>query len=139
MAIRYTPSIGSVLICDFSGNKAPEIVKRRPVIVLSTVSPGLCVVVPCSTTAPVPERPHHYKLTDFDFLPPPYNDVVQWVKCDMVQTVSYDRLNMPYEGKDSSGKRKYRQKIINKSDFINIQKAVIRGLGLNKFIDNMDC
>ncbi|WP_210210156.1 type II toxin-antitoxin system PemK/MazF family toxin [Rhodopseudomonas palustris] len=58
MTLKFHPEPGTILICDYStGFKAPEMVKKRPVV---TVSPrlkrrdGLVTVVPLSTSRPEP-------------------------------------------------------------------------------------
>ncbi len=48
------PQVGSTLICNYgTGFVAPEMVKRRPVVVISRLRrrADLCTVVPLSTTA----------------------------------------------------------------------------------------
>ncbi|WP_368076857.1 type II toxin-antitoxin system PemK/MazF family toxin [Pseudomonas aeruginosa] len=55
--------------------KAPEIVKRRPAIVISPKlrgRKGLCTVVPISTTEPHREMEHHFRLRIEPALPNPY-------------------------------------------------------------------
>jgi hypothetical protein len=39
MAIQYAPRNGTILLCDFTGIE-PEMVKRRPVVMVSSVSCG---------------------------------------------------------------------------------------------------
>jgi uncharacterized protein YifN (PemK superfamily) len=68
-------------------------VKTRPVIIVSPnhlPRPGLYTVVPMSTTEPDPVQPYHYC---FPKNPMPQKDGVAWAKCDMVVTVSVDRLD----------------------------------------------
>jgi len=56
MAINEHPVSGTILMCNFApGFQQPEMVKRRPVIVISpkiSRRPNLCTVVALSTTAP---------------------------------------------------------------------------------------
>jgi uncharacterized protein YifN (PemK superfamily) len=99
MALPYYPHRGEVLICDFDAEAlGAEMVKRRPVIVVSrreTHNRKLCAVVPISTTAPDPiERWHHAlpHLRISGWSPAG----LMWAKCDMLATVSFDRLNKPY-------------------------------------------
>jgi uncharacterized protein YifN (PemK superfamily) len=94
LAITFHPKPGQVLYCDFSGYRAPEIVKARPVIVISPVHLGrygLVTVVPLSTTAPEPVRAYHFKLASNPL--PGGKDVEVWAKCDLVASVSLDRLD----------------------------------------------
>jgi uncharacterized protein YifN (PemK superfamily) len=83
-----------VLICDFAGFKAPEMVKARPVVIVSPnhlVRPGLVTVVPLSTTPPQPIQPYHHRLKGS---PIPGNAVDEvWAKCDMICTVSVRRID----------------------------------------------
>jgi mRNA interferase MazF len=72
MPIQEHPLCGTILVCDFSGLKEPEMVKRRPVIVVSpkiTARPGLCTVVALSTVQPAKIMPYHVQLSLS--LPPP--------------------------------------------------------------------
>lgn len=101
------------------------------------MSAGLCTVVPFSTTPPKTVRPFHYKLIDFDFLNAPFDSIEQWVKADMIYTVSFDRLNIPFNGKDEEGNRKRIYKILDEKDMKEIRKAVLAGLCINlqQFVD----
>jgi len=94
MPITFHPKPGNVLICDFKGNEVPEIVKRRPVVVISPAHlrrPGLVTVVPLSTTAPDPVAPYHYLLTGN---PVPGEGAKEvWAKCDLVTSVRAERLD----------------------------------------------
>ncbi|MCB2262482.1 MAG: type II toxin-antitoxin system PemK/MazF family toxin, partial [Candidatus Thiosymbion ectosymbiont of Robbea hypermnestra] len=66
MALTFHPRPGMVLICDFNtGFKAPEMIKRRPVVVISPRprrSNQLCTIVPLSTTVPNPVEPFHHRM-----------------------------------------------------------------------------
>lgn len=94
MALLFHPKPGNVLICDFKGYLAPEMIKRRPVVVVSPAHlhrPGLLAVVPLSTTAPNPIEPYHYRLKGN---PVPGSDALEtWAKCDMLATVCIARLD----------------------------------------------
>lgn len=97
MAIPFQPAPGTILHCDFRGYILPEIVKPRQVIVLwkHKQNAKLVYVVPLSTTPPhVPELA--YQLQKLP-LPRPGQDpnTPIWVKCDIVNTISTDRLTMP--------------------------------------------
>lgn len=133
MAIQIHPEQGSIVICDFAGFVAPEMIKRRPAVVISPRlrrRDGLCTVVPLSTTPPNPICPYHFKLHVTPVLPAPYNADFHWVKADMVYTVSFQRLYLPFDGKDASGKRKYDVRIIDRADLLKIQECMLHGLGL---------
>lgn len=91
MGINFHPTAGQVLMCDFAGNKAPEIIKVRPVIVICTSRrPGLVMVVPLSTTAPNPVQKFHHKLSSN---PMPGSTGDSWAKCDLVTSVRFERLD----------------------------------------------
>ncbi|WP_422463325.1 MULTISPECIES: type II toxin-antitoxin system PemK/MazF family toxin [unclassified Endozoicomonas] len=65
MAIKYHPKVGSILMCDFSqGFKEPEMTKKRPVLVVSSIRKrgGLVTVACISTSTPNPVEPYHYLL-----------------------------------------------------------------------------
>lgn len=82
-----------VLMCDFAGYRVPEIVKVRPVVVISPnhlPRPGLATIVPLSTTAPDPVQSYHYKLIGSPF---PHDPAEVWAKCDLVASVCFDRLD----------------------------------------------
>lgn len=83
-----------MLVCDFRGYVEPEIVKTRPVVVVSPNHmrrPGLVTVIPLSTTAPLKIEPYHYLL---EGNPVPGSGAERvWAKCDLVATVSVERLD----------------------------------------------
>lgn len=96
----YFPKRGDVLLCDFSrGFVPPEIVKAgRPVVVISDSmrhSQRLCTVVPLSTVAPRPMQAWHHKM-DINHIPTVLSGKDSWAKCDMLYTVSFDRLDKPH-------------------------------------------
>lgn len=99
MTLPYFPRRGEVLVCNFdSGFRAPEMVKKRPVVVLSvreSHSRRLCTVVPFSTTAPTPAMAWHHPLPHV-VVPGLLAQAPIWAKCDMLATVSFERLNKPY-------------------------------------------
>ena len=102
MSIQFHPEPGTILICDFKGLNAPEMTKRRPVIVISPRfkhRTKLCTVVPLSTTVPSKIEPYHYKLNITPPLPEPYDANHAWVKADMLYTVAFDRLFLPFNKK----------------------------------------
>ncbi len=93
MALTIHPKAGMVVACDFVGYKAPEIIKVRPVVIISPTHlsrPGLYTVVPLSTTPPDPVQPYHYKLIGSPF---PHDKSEVWAKCDLVASVSIERLD----------------------------------------------
>ncbi len=131
MAIKYHPEPGTIVICDFKDFKAPEMTKKRPAIVVSPRfrdRPGLCTVVPCSTTRPTSIQPYHYELVLFPSLPAPYYTSRCWVKCDMLYAVSFSRLSMPSFGRDSQNSRMYDVRVVSQGEFRDIRQCVIEGI-----------
>lgn len=134
MAIQFHPEPGTLLACDFAGFREPEMVKRRPVIVLSPRfknRTGLCTVAPLSTTPPRPVAAYHYRLHTSPRLPAPYDSDHHWVKADMLYTVSFDRLFLLLIGKDAQGVRQYDTRVIEKAELRSIQACALHGLGLS--------
>lgn len=135
MAILYSVPPGTVLLCDYdTGFRPPEMVKRRPCIVLSprlSHRDGLCAVVPLSGTQPARELPYHVRL-DLD-LPLPWGLKPRWAKADMVSTVCFGRLDMFRTDRDRvSGRRKYLQIKVNTEQLDAVKAAVLHGLGLSR-------
>ena len=127
MAIQYPPKDGTILLCDFRGI-VPEMVKRRPVVMLASVSTRLAIVIPLSTTWPDHVLPWHYFLRLPEPLPKPYTCPECWAKGDMIATVSFERLNLPFMGKDKYGKRIYQINQIASSDLEAIRTAAWRAV-----------
>jgi uncharacterized protein YifN (PemK superfamily) len=122
------------LICDYdSGFRPPEMVKRRPALVISPRlrhRDGLCTVVPLSTTAPDRELPYQCRLT-LPFAPPaPFDAVDVWAKADMLATVCYSRLDLFRTGRASGGQRRYLKMLISQDDLARVRACVIHSLGL---------
>lgn len=132
MALSYYPSPGEILLCDYgSGFIVPEMVKRRPVVVVSPrlrKRADLVAVVPLSTTPPNPVELHHCSITLAVPLPKPFEEPQMWAKCDMVATVSFERLNKPYV-KTRQG-RSYRELVLEAADMAAIETCLRAYLGL---------
>lgn len=135
MPLNFHPKQKSIIICDYNtGFKEPEMVKRRPVIVISPrfrVRKGLCAVVPLSTTEPEHIMPYHYLLELEKALPPPWDSEKMWVKTDMLATVSLNRLNLIRTKSVQGQPRKYIEPKVFDHDFLEIQKAILSGLGID--------
>lgn len=125
----FYPKAGHVLICDFErGFVTPEMVKARPVVVVSKSelhSRRLCTVVPLSTTAPHDEFDWHVLLAQ-NPLPETLGYKPIWAKCDMVYTVSFDRLDKPH--RKTRGKREYFTTRLGQSDLDAIIQGIIAHL-----------
>lgn len=133
MAINFHPARGAILVCDFSMLKTPEITKKRPVVVISHNTKhctNLCTVVPITTTAPNKMMPYHHKLF-FDPVMPEYDNEYGWVLGNMVYTISFERLNLLYLGKDKNGKRIYDNRVLDETDLNAVIQCVRLGIGVN--------
>ncbi len=112
MALKYHPEPGTLLMCDFENFRRPEMIKTRPVIVVSPKlkrCSGLCTIVAISTVEPIPAQHYHMPL-DSSLLPQTafFQRSPSWVKGDMIYRVSFDRLNLIQIGKNPvTGKRDY--------------------------------
>lgn len=91
MAVRYDLKPGQIVDCDFTyGFVPPEIVKVRPVVVLTPSSAGLVTVVVLSKTQPDPKTSVHCVIPRFSM---PnigrFRNKTSWVKGDMIYRVSH--------------------------------------------------
>ena len=129
----YYPKLGEILLCDFSGFIVPEMVKRRPVVVIVPRLSGrgdLVTIVPLSTTTPNPQMAYHVKLTLSQTLPSPFSAQQMWAKCDMAMPIARVRLDRFKDGRTSSGgKRKFVSGNVSAEQLADIRAAVLRGLG----------
>ncbi|MES3005549.1 MAG: type II toxin-antitoxin system PemK/MazF family toxin [Patescibacteria group bacterium] len=93
--LKFQPKTGSVVYCDYTGFVPPEMVKSRPCIVVSKHKHNskLVAVVPISTTAPKNLENYHVEM-DSSFCLIHLKGEKSWVKCDMINVVSLDRLNL---------------------------------------------
>lgn len=65
MPLKFQPRERSVIMCDFRGYEEPEMVKKRPVVVIARNRHNgkLVTVVPLSSTEPVPLADYHHKMS----------------------------------------------------------------------------
>jgi len=104
--------------------------KRRLAV---TISPklkrrdALVTVVPLSTTAPAPVEAWHVEVPDD--IPGPWGAGPRWAKCDMVATVTYARLNLPYSKHHVTGVRLYHQIELEKAQVDQLRRAVLAAIG----------
>ncbi len=134
MPIKQHPGLGAIVTCDFNqGFKEPEMVKLRPVVVVSPQiawRPGICTVVGLSTTPPNPKRPYHCKLTIAPALPHPWDSEEVWLKGDMIVAVGFHRLNLIRIGRDdATKKRQYQTNVLSKEQLKEVQSCVLHSLG----------
>lgn len=127
MPLKYQPKEASILICDFNGFVAPEMVKRRPVVILRKHphNSSLVIVIPLSTTAPEKLCDHHVELPCYI----PGESEVCWAKCDMIYTLSIGRLDRA-KIRTRHGGREYVVPQMTAEHFSAVKAAVVAGLKL---------
>lgn len=83
------------MFCNYAGFVEPEMVKQRPCVVISKHrhNPRLVAIVPISSTEPLPVESYHIEM-DPSFCAIHLSGVKCWVKCDMINMVSLDRLHL---------------------------------------------
>lgn len=127
--------MGTVLTCDFdNGFIIPEMVKRRPVVVISPKivnRPFLCTVVALSTEPPKHVMPYHRQINIRPRLPVQWESDGVWIKGDMVYSMGFQRLDFLRYGKDRSGKRVYHFDVVSAENLAEIQRCVLRAMGLS--------
>ena len=134
MTVAIHPQPGTIVRVDLSqGFREPEMVKRRPAVVVSPPlvgRPQLCSIVPLSTTAPRRVQPWHYRIELEAPLPEPYDNPIMWAKCDIVLTVAFHRLRLLHAGKSADGGRVYDVRVLSDDQFAAIKDCVRAALGL---------
>uniref|UniRef100_UPI00403EF954 type II toxin-antitoxin system PemK/MazF family toxin n=1 Tax=Novosphingobium sp. ZN18A2 TaxID=3079861 RepID=UPI00403EF954 len=134
--MKYPVKPKTLVLCDYSrgGFQPPEMVKRRPAVVLMGALPGrpnLHTVVPLSGTESAATCRYQCKITLKQPLPEPFAETVWWVKADMIATVGLDRLDLFHTARDQYGKRKYFSNLrVSDEQFDLIKDAVRHALGL---------
>lgn len=127
------PQPGTIVRVDLNeGFRPPEMVKRRPCIVLSPPIPGrqkLCTIVPLSTSPPRGTHPHNTLIKLDPALPHPYDSPEMWVKGDMVLTVAFRRLRLLFSHWDH-GQRVYDVRVLDDELLERVRDCVRSGLGL---------
>lgn len=132
MALLYYPTPGEILLCDYGSNViAPEMAKRRPVVI---VTPRLrrrgelVGVVPLSTTDPEEVMDFHCRVELERPLPPPFQSPAMWAKCDMFSVISRSRLDRFRAGRGE--KRIFVAGKVSADQLQAIKAAMLCGLGL---------
>jgi uncharacterized protein YifN (PemK superfamily) len=130
MSLPYQPRASYVVMCDFTGFVAPEMVKYRDVVVLAPNKQNnkLVTVVPLSTTPPKTVERHHHLLASN---PRPHGDQLEqvWAKCDMVYTVALARLDSYFTHTRRGGRQTVNSKV-SATDFAAIRAGVAFALNL---------
>lgn len=142
MPLKFPPTPGLVVICDYAtGFRPPEMVKERLAVVVSPRLPrrdGLCTVVPLSTTPAPSGIRYQCKIKLPIAAPAPFEGALKWAKADMLATVGFGRLNLPYTGRDpTSGQRRYLQIRVTPDDMKTIRSAILHALGLDRLTPHL--
>ena len=129
--VKFHPSPGQILRCDFRGFAAPEMTKIRPVIVISPrperASKRTCIIAPLSTTAPKKVMPFHMLVT----MPQNAPDNLAsecWLKGDMIYSVSLARLSLYWTHKQG-GRRIWWRDTVGKENLADIRQCVSTAIG----------
>lgn len=130
MPIKFHPRAGQILMCDFKGFVEPEMVKVRPVMVISPKLPyrsHIVAIVPISLTAPTHKEPYVVRLSK-NYHPLEEDDLPCWAKCDLVLNIGLYRL----EG-FKLDRRKWATPQASSEDLRAVRTAVLYGLGIHNF------
>lgn len=109
-------------------------IKPRPEMVISpkiSNRPRLCTVVALSTMAPEKIMPYHRQIDLNPVLPPKFESQGIWIKGDMVNAVSLDRINLIWKGKHPDGSRKYIYAPQSDQNIIIAKQCILRALGMS--------
>ena len=131
MPLKYYPRAGQLLVCDFSGFEPPEMVKKRPVVIVSPKLPyrsDIVTVVPISLTPPRHQLPFVVKLSK-NYHPQEDENLDCWAKCDMLLNISISRLDG-----FKVARRKWVNPQISGDDLMAIKHGVIYGLGMGHLL-----
>lgn len=142
--LTFTPKPGAILLCHFPAClQPPEMVKVRPIVVISPRLPGrneLVCVVPLSTTPPDPVCAHHYLLPIAQMPRPLQAEAKEiWAKCDMLYTFAISRLDRFKAGRDNAtGKRKYESGQLDLENLRELRRCAQIALGAPCYPSNPD-
>jgi uncharacterized protein YifN (PemK superfamily) len=135
MGLSYYPSPGSIVVCHYDLDVVePEMCKTRPAVVIGPRlrSRGrLVTIVPLSTTAPTELLDYHCRIELEHPLPPPFDAPLMWAKCDLVSSVSLDRLDRFKEPHRRGGPRQWRTGTVNTDQLRALKAGVLCGLGFS--------
>lgn len=126
MPLSFHPHPGHVLVCDFRGFVEPEIIKIRPVMVVSSKLPyraGLATIVPISLTPPRHDVPYAVRLSK-NYHPAEDDALPCWAKCDLLANVSLSRLD-----RFKVDRRKYFAPKATEDDLTAVRRGVLAALG----------
>ena len=143
VALTYHPKPGTILMCDFGqGFQSPEMVKKRPVIVVSPKRKrcsGLCTIVAISTVPPTPVEHWNYMLPGAWLPQTPYFQAKpSWVKGDMIYRVAFHRLEGIKIGKDKvTGRRLYFNQVLDDEQMKKVYSCVLHALNLGNLQNHL--
>jgi mRNA interferase MazF len=129
MPISFHPRAGQVLVCNFDGFKEPEMVKTRPVIVISPKLPNradLVAIIPISVTEPTLGLPYCFRLSK-NYHPEEADDLPCWAKADLVLNLGLFRMSG-----FKVGRRRWEYPQLTGADLLGVRHAVLCGLGLDR-------
>lgn len=130
--LQFEPRAGQILVCRFGlGFQKPEIVKTRPVVVVSPKQRrwnGLVMVVPISSTPPEPVEAYHHEI-DPAIIPNSKYDTA-WIKGDLVMTVSKARLD-----RLKVGFRRYETPHIGDENLRAVRRCILHSAGMHSLTD----
>jgi uncharacterized protein YifN (PemK superfamily) len=114
-------------MCNFGagGFSEPEMVKCRPVVVLSPrrYNAQTALVVPLSTSEPEEVLPFHHRM-DPRSMPRKFRGEPNWVKGNMVTHVSLHRLDRPSYRRSTDRLRIYDAPLVLAADWAQIVRCV---------------
>jgi uncharacterized protein YifN (PemK superfamily) len=131
MSLWFQPKPRSVVYCDFTGFRMPEMTKRRPVIVLRAHKRNrrLVYVVPLSTSPPDPPQPYHYRFARSPVVHTVPTEA--WAKCDMVAVVSTERLTLSRQQQCSARRARDDVLMISEEELAAIRACVAKAFGFS--------
>lgn len=134
LPIEYPVDRKTIVVCDFDmgGFRPPEMVKRRPAVVLVGRLPnrsGLATVVPLSGTPAPVGCDYQCEIILEQRLPAPFDGQLEWwVKANTVATVSYARLDLLRTNRGPDGRRVYLKPKVSEGQFDQIKDTILRAL-----------
>uniref|UniRef100_UPI003B51B398 type II toxin-antitoxin system PemK/MazF family toxin n=1 Tax=Roseovarius indicus TaxID=540747 RepID=UPI003B51B398 len=120
-------------MCNFHGFVVPEMVKVRPVMVISPRIPHrgeIVTIVPISLTPPRHDLPFCVKLSR-NYHPDEDDDLPCWAKCDMVMNLGRHRLDG-----FKIGRRRWATPQATGEDLAAVKRGVLHGLGMGALLEN---
>jgi uncharacterized protein YifN (PemK superfamily) len=144
MAITFIPTAGDVIMCEFGPDPAsivtpgvmrgplavkPEIWKFRQAVVVSSFG-RLAIVVPFSTSQPNTAKNYHVHIAagTYPFLTTASDS---WLKADLIETVSHDRLDRCQVA------GKYQRVRLTPAHLMALRAACLHSMGLGRLVQHI--